>query len=359
MAGTPVALLLSVNNMRNEKDKEGKTMRYTASFTVLVAFLVSSIAAGATVDRSDVPDVETEVVSTAVEYESVPLPGFTQEPIETMASQISADPQWGLPILEQTPSTVADANADEDTFGSHEEVKEFLRTAKVVSQKRVKVGINGIYKVKLEKDGVERHAAFRTVDVDAKNKVVTMADGSTRIGFRDDCLFELAAYRFSRLLGLDNVPPVVKRKIRGKPGTLQLWVENAMMEKKRQKEKIKPPNQVRWVYQRQVMRLFDNLIDNEDRNPGNILIDADWKLWLIDHTRAFRCHQELQNPQFVRYCPRTVWARLTQLDRDLLKQELKGTLSGKEITALAARCDLLVDHIQNLIDTNGRGAVLF
>ena len=36
------------------------------------------------------------------------------------------------------------------------------------------------------------------------------------------------------------------------------------------------------------MRIWDELIQNRDRNQGNILWTHDWTLWLIDHTRAFR-----------------------------------------------------------------------
>ena len=37
-----------------------------------------------------------------------------------------------------------------------------------------------------------------------------------------------------------------------------------------------------------VMRMFDALINNTDRNLGNQLYTRpDWKLHLIDHTRAF------------------------------------------------------------------------
>ena len=39
--------------------------------------------------------------------------------------------------------------------------------------------------------------------------------------------------------------------------------------------------------QLQVVRVFDELIQNRDRNQGNILWTSDWKMWLIDHTRAF------------------------------------------------------------------------
>ena len=41
------------------------------------------------------------------------------------------------------------------------------------------------------------------------------------------------------------------------------------------------------------MYVFDELIQNRDRNPGNSLWTTDWKLWLIDHTRAFRPDVEI------------------------------------------------------------------
>ncbi|MDA2937831.1 hypothetical protein MYX75_06165 [Acidobacteria bacterium AH-259-A15] len=238
-----------------------------------------------------------------------------------------------------------------------EEIIEFLQTATVVSSQKVGSGINGTAKVLLEKDGVRMHAAFRNVRIDRKN--IKMRDGSTRSSFRDDCVFELAAYRLSKLLGLDNVPLVVKRKIGGKTGTLQIWIENAIMEKKRLKEKIQPPNRSQWRNQVQVMRLFDNLIYNEDRNQGNVLFDSNWKLWMIDHTRSFRHYKEPKNPQLVLCCPRTLWENLKKLDKDLLMREFKGILRGDEIKGLLARRDRLVQYIGGLIDKKGEGTILF
>ncbi len=188
---------------------------------------------------------------------------------------------------------------------------------------------------------------------------VKIANGKTKLDFRDDCRFEVAAYRLSKLLGLDNVPPVVKRKIGGVTGTLQVWVENAMMERQRSSEKLQAPSKLPWTYQWQTLRLFDSLIDNYDRNAGNILIDSDWKLWMIDHTRAFGTTKKLTNPQLIRQCSRDLWERLQGLDREVLKEECKKVLTATQIRALLARRDLLVEHIQKLIDERGEGEVLF
>lgn len=242
-------------------------------------------------------------------------------------------------------------------FATDEETEEFLRTAKVVSRKRVDEGINDIYRVLLEKDGIQTYGAYR--DVQVKKNFVRLANGKTQTNFRDDCVYEVAAYRLSRLLGLDNVPPVVRRKVGGKNGTLQLWVGDTMMEKERVKKRIRPPSPLQWMRQSQIMYLFDNLIFNEDRNTGNILIDPDWKLWMIDHTRAFRRDKKLRTPQTVRLCSRALWAKLTQLDEDQLRQEFDGILNKSEIEALLTRSDLMIKHIQKLIDQRGASAVLF
>ena len=242
-------------------------------------------------------------------------------------------------------------------FQNDAEILEFLRSARIVSQKTVSVGVNGISKVLLEKDGVRVHAAFRKVSISKTE--MRFANGEVAFNFRDDCRFEVAAYRLSKLLGLDNVPPVVSRKFGRYDGTLQLWVENAMMEEERRSKKIQAPRKMPWTYQWQTLRLFDNLIDNSDRNMGNILIDSDWKVWMIDHTRAFSKTKKLRSPQLVRWCRRDLWENLQDLDREVLEKEFKNVLSGSQIKALMARRDLLVKHLQKLMDEKGTGSILF
>ena len=124
-------------------------------------------------------------------------------------------------------------------------------------------------------------------------------------------------------------------------------------------KKLKAPRKLPWAYQWQTLHLFDNLIANDDRNPGNILIDPDWKLWMIDHTRAFGKTTRLPNPQRIRWCRRDVWERLQELDREVLEKKCKNVLGSDQIGALMTRRDLLVEHIQKLIDEKGAGNVLF
>ncbi len=142
-------------------------------------------------------------------------------------------------------------------FQDDSQILEFLRTARILSQKPVGVGVNRISKVLLEQDGVQLHAAFRKVSI------------SNTIGRH----FETAG--------------------------------------------------------------------------------------MIDHTRTFSRTKKLPNPQLIRWCRRDLWERLQELDREVLEEECKKVLTGSQIKALMARRDLLVEHIQKLIDERGEGKVLF
>jgi len=246
-------------------------------------------------------------------------------------------------------------------FQSNEEVEEFLRTAEIVSRERVGSGLNNPLKVLLEKDGIRMHAIFR--DVHVERSQMPLRDGRTSFFFRDDAIFECAAYELAKLLGLDTVPPAVERRIRGQKGTLQAWVENVSTEKAMREKTDVPPtggiNRWRWIMQRQNIYIFDNLIYNEDRNTGNILIESDWKLWMIDHTRGFRRWKELLNPEQVQFAERSLWEKLHTLDETVVRAKLKDFLKPAEINGLIKRKGLLVDHIQKLIDERGERDVLF
>jgi hypothetical protein len=111
--------------------------------------------------------------------------------------------------------------------------------------------------------------------------------------------------------------------------------------------------------QYQIMQLFDQLIWNDDRNLGNVLIDSDWKLWLIDHTRSFRTYKQLQGEESIKFCEKNVWVRLKNLDRNVVEEELAPYLNSGQIKSLMKRQELLVEYIQGIIDERGEKKVLF
>lgn len=241
-------------------------------------------------------------------------------------------------------------------LATHSDVTSFLQEAEVVDAKRVGEGVNNPLKVTLEKDGVQLHAVFRDVKI-VHNKI--QIGNQLKFNFRDEARYELAAYQLALLLGIDNVPPTVECKYKGKEGTLQLWIEGAITEKKRLAENTRPEDIRAWVCQRDTMSLFDNLIFNEDRNQGNVLYDANWKMWMIDHTRSFRRHGKLPKPDSIRRCDRRMFETLKALDDETLKAQLKDCLSPMEIKGVAKRRRAIVEHIEALIQEQGENRVLF
>ena len=240
-------------------------------------------------------------------------------------------------------------------FENNQQVIEFLRTARVVSQERVGLGVNGIAKVLLKRDGVQMHAAFRDVRVEETRELPS----GTQVEFRDNCIFECAAYELSRLLGLNNVPPVVEREIGGVKGTLQMWIEGTITEEERKKKNLPLQDELHLNRQWEVMRIFDNLIYNEDRNSNNILYDRNGKLWMIDHTRSFTKYAELPYPSAIQSCERTLWEKLQGLDPAVAKMRLEKYLRASQIDALIERKRELVGHIQEMIAEKGEDFVLF
>ena len=249
-----------------------------------------------------------------------------------------------------------DADGNPLPFQTDEEILEFLRTADVVSVEDIPIGTTNPQMVTLEKDGVRVNAAFR--DVDVTHERVGLSDGSFRMNLRDYSMFECAAYEVAQLLGLDNVPPTVERRIRRQLGSLQLWLENVMMEQDRVERRLQGPG-IKWLRQMQTMYIFDDLIGNDDRNAGNILIDPDWKLWLIDHTRAFQVRLDSMNIEKIIWCERGLWQKLQSLDVAQLTSRVDEFVTDFEIREVLRRRDLLVAHIQRLIDERGEGAVIF
>jgi hypothetical protein len=273
----------------------------------------------------------------------------------SLASQASQKPE--VPASPSPARIWLDADGRPLPFKTDEEVMEFLRTADVRQMKTISEGVTHPQKVLLEKNGIRVHAAFRTIN--EQKDVAHLTGGRVEAFFRDSYIFECAAYELARLLGLDNVPPVVERRIQGVRGSLQIWVEGAMTEGTRLKKKLTPPDVPRWNRQIQIMRIFDGLVFNTDRNLGNIIIDRDWKVWMIDHTRAFRRHEELENPKGIRQCDRKLWQRLQALDAQETRQRLHPYLLDPEISALLKRRDRIVELIRQLIAEKGEDQVLF
>lgn len=266
-------------------------------------------------------------------------PADASPPVSYAASRHWTDPQ-GKPL----------------PFNSDAELLDFLRNAKVVSETRLGGGINFPRKCLLEKDGVTAEAVFRDVN---EEREPTSGGGRNELFFKDSYIFEPAAYELAMMLGMDNVPPATLRKVDRSNGSIQIFIENAITERKQVEENLKPPDDQEWKKQVQMMNVFDALIYNVDRNRGNIVITPDWRLWMIDHTRAFRRLPTLQDANSINQCERGLYQKLKTLDDKEIKARLKDYLTTFEMESLLKRRKLLVERIDKLIAEKGEGQVLY
>jgi hypothetical protein len=251
-----------------------------------------------------------------------------------------------------------DADGKPMPFETEEQILEFLKTADVVADKTITSGgITQPHKLQIEKDGVRSDAIFRAVAEERMQG--NTGGGRADLFFKDSYIFEPAAYQLSRMLGLDNVPPSTLRAIKGTKGSIQIWLEKAMTEEDRVKKNIQPPNDQQWQKQVQIMNVFDALIFNTDRNRGNILIDPNWKLWMIDHTRAFRRIPDLQKADSIKLCERNLYHNLQNLDEAAARERLKDYLTSYELDALFKRRKMILDRIAKLIADKGEDKVLY
>ncbi|HVS12364.1 MAG TPA: hypothetical protein VMV46_00435 [Thermoanaerobaculia bacterium] len=241
-------------------------------------------------------------------------------------------------------------------FASDDQLLDYLENAEVVARKVLARGVNGTVKVTLERDGVRAHAAFRTVALERASRPALREPD--RYLFRDHYGFEVAAYRLSRLLGLELVPPTVLRTIDGRPGSLQLWVEDAFTEADAIVAKQPVFGAARHL-QRQVLKVFDALIYNFDRHQNNLLYANDGRIWAIDHTRSFKRLPEIADRRAIYLCERALYHQLRALDRDTLERELGDLLHFTEIDALLRRRSQLLKLLDRRIAELGETRVLF
>jgi hypothetical protein len=239
-----------------------------------------------------------------------------------------------------------------------DEMERFLLQAEIVATKTSKKGVTGARQVTLS-DGRVRHDA-QLQDVDIALPFFDVGPKHTEVNFKDTYRYNIAGYRLSRLLGLDSVPMSVERKVAGKPAAMTWWVDEVMLDEgDRQKKQTAGPNPSRTASQILVMRVFDELIQNRDRNAGNLLWTADWTMWMIDHTRAFRLGKDLLKPQQLERVDRALLGKMRTLTASGLTDAMGTSLTKEEIEAVLARRNAIVKLFDERIAERGETAVLF
>ena len=230
----------------------------------------------------------------------------------------------------------------------------FLMQAKVVDIREAGGGVTDSQRATLT-DGVFTHDVhIQTVDI---MKQLFKARGYTEFNFKDTYRFNIAGYRLARLLGLDMVPMSVERRVDGDVAAVTWWVDDVQMdERERMKRKALGP-QPRTANQLQLMHIWDELIQNRDRNQGNMLWTNDWTLWLINHTRAFRLEDELRQPEELRRIDRDLLARLKGLTEDSVAKAVADSLYKSELEAVLRRRDRIVKLFEERAAKLGDAAV--
>lgn len=237
------------------------------------------------------------------------------------------------------------------------QMETFLLTARIDKVRPAGDGITNSQRATLS-DGTVTHDAHVQVVDEARTRFETAK--ITELNFKDTYRYNIAAYRLAQLLDLDNVPMSVERSVQGKPAAVTWWVDEVMMDEgDRQKKKMTDPNPQRgggYVFRQ---RVFDELIQNRDRNLGNLLYTNDWKMWMIDHTRAFRTGRQLLKPEQLTRIERSLLAKLRELNVESLTQEAGRSLTKEEIAGVMARRDVIVKLFDDRIAKTSEGAVLY
>jgi hypothetical protein len=224
-------------------------------------------------------------------------------------------------------------------------MEQFLRTARVLRTRDTAKGVTGSVRATLS-DGTLTHDAHIQV-IDVAKAQFRGKGGVVENDFRDNWRFNIAVYRIDRLLGLQLVPVSVQRTWKGQRAAFTWWVDEVLMDEgERMKNNVEPPDLQCWDEQRHLVRLLDQLIDNVDRNLGNMLITKNWRVWAIDHTRAFRYSRTPRIPAYLTGVDRTVLQRLEALDFAGLKTAIDRHINDADIRTLLSRRDGIVAHFK-------------
>jgi hypothetical protein len=240
--------------------------------------------------------------------------------------------------------------------------EKFLPEAKIVSSSKdfdKREAVTEPWTLVLEKDGISRRALWKNPEGRFKGKL-------------DSWKCEIAAYRLDKLLGLNMVPPTVEKRFQGNRGSCMFMLENVIMLRTKQEEKIKTPSYRveplnRATY---LQRAWDNLIANPDRITGDVLYTQDWRMILVDHGRAFRSSKKYTKtlifdenykggPKIMKQLPKAFVEKLKFLNFKGIREAVGEYLTDKEIEAVLIRRDLIIDWLDKRIKDLGEDEVLY
>lgn len=236
-----------------------------------------------------------------------------------------------VPLAAEWQQPAAPAPSAKIWVGRHADVEAFLRTAPFDRIEQVPLGVTRPLRGYFPPGGLVESAAWKVLPPGRAG------------GFWESYKSEIAAYELDKLLELGLVPPAVEKVWKGNRGAAVLWLHPV----KAWKTVEALPKPDRWSRDAVRMKMFDNLIGNSDRNAGNLLVDDEWNLFLIDHSRAFVTDLKLPTP--MTRIDKTLWDRMRMLDEPRLLAALKPWVERGAVRAILTRRDRMQVAIDKLL----------
>jgi hypothetical protein len=245
------------------------------------------------------------------------------------------------PVLAQQPDAPAAGACAKIWLGREAELEAYLKTAKIDRIDEIPLGVTRPLRAFLAPGGPFGSMAWKPLRPG-------IYDGAW-----ESYKSEIAAYELDKLLELHMTPPTVERQIDGRYGAAIMWIAPVTMWRDMKREDRPTGN--RWTFQIIRQRMFDDLIGNDDRNKGNLLIDGDGHLCLIDASRAFLTSRNL--PLKIEKVDAMQWGRISALTEESLTAAVGTWLDQAQIRALLDRRARIKQEIDKLVVANGAAKV--
>jgi hypothetical protein len=219
--------------------------------------------------------------------------------------------------------------------GRTAEIEDYMRTARIVRTEETDRGVTKPVRAFFEPGGPVGSMTWKA-----------LSPGNSQ-GYYESYKSEIAAYEIDKMLALGMVPPKVERQLDGKVGVAVMWIDGAQSFAALGGAPRPPPAKVA-IWNREIMRakMFHNLIGDIDPNLGNWLIDPEWRVTLIDQSRALTTTTRLVHE--MKQVDGPLWQRMRALTAEGLARDLSRWLGQREIRAILERRDRMQAKIDRL-----------